>query len=128
MIYSLDRQQTWGYLSRHSGIRQLELFLKDGSGNLKYRYTYHSKPEDYREVTYKEIVSQHKDYEECLVQADMDTIEDGEVKFFVFAAKDQWGFFLLPVKRSNAQLYMGREQFYAFENDCWEMDFFDGMK
>lgn len=128
LIYSLDRQQTRGNLSRHSGIRQLKLFLKDGSGNLKYRYTYHSRQEDYKEATYEEIVSQHKDYAECLLQADMDTIEDDEVKFFVFAAKDQWGFFLLPVKRINAQLYVGKEQFYAFENDCWEMDFFDGLK
>lgn len=128
LIYSLDRQQTWGYLSRHRGIRQLELFLKDGSGNLKYRYTYHSREEEYQETTYEEIVSKHTNYAECLPQADMDTIEDDEVKFFVFAAKDQWGFFLLPVKRMNAQLYVGKEQFYAFENDCWEMDFFDGMK
>lgn len=128
LIYSLDRQQTWGYLSRHSEIRQLELFLKDGSGNLKYRYTYHNKNEAYQAMTYQEIVSEHSSYEECLPQADMDTIEDNEVKFFIFAAKDQWGFFLLPVKRMNAQLYVGKEEFYAFENDCWEMDFFDGMK
>lgn len=128
LIYSLDRQQVWGYLSRHSNIRQLELFLKDGSGNLKYRYTYHSREEDYSPYTYEEIIEKRPLYEECLPQADMDTIEEDEVKFFIYAAKDQWGFFLLPIKRRNAQLYVGREEFYAFENDCWEMDFFDGLK
>ena len=41
LIYSLDRTQTFGHLSRHSGIRQLELFQERWKrGNLKYRYTY----------------------------------------------------------------------------------------
>lgn len=128
LIYSLDRQQIWGFLSRNSGIRQLELFLKDGSGNLKYRYTYHNRQEEYVPVTYKEIVQKYSEYAECLPQADMDTIEENEVKFFIFAAKDQWGFFLLPIRRVQSLLHMGREEFYAFENDCWEMDFFDGTK
>ena len=25
-------------------------------------------------------------------------------------------------------LQLGKDAFYAFENDSWEMDFFDGMK
>ena len=40
LIYCLDRTQICGYLSRNSGISQLELFLKDGTGKLKHRYTY----------------------------------------------------------------------------------------
>ncbi len=128
LIYSLDRAQTYGHLSRNSGIRQLELFLKDGSGNLKYRYIYDNKEADYEETTYEEILDRYYDYGECIPQDDMDSIYEGEVKFFVFAAKDQWGFFLVPVTRRNSILCIGREAFYAFENDAWEMDFFDGLK
>ncbi|MCM1161725.1 MAG: molecular chaperone [Roseburia sp.] len=128
LIYSLDRKQTYGHLSRNSGIRQLELFLKDGNGNLKYRYIYDNKPEDYVETTYEKIQDKYMAYKECIRQDDTDDIVESEVKFFIFAAKDQWGFFLVPVTRKNSILYMGREAFYAFENDCWEMDFFDGMK
>jgi len=128
LIYSLDRTQTYGHLSRNSGIRQLELFLKDGSGNLKYRYIFDNKEADYEETTYEEILDRYYDYRECIPQDDMDSIYEGEVKFFVFAAKDQWGFFLVPVTRRNSILCIGREAFYAFENDAWEMDFFDGSK
>jgi hypothetical protein len=128
LIYSLDRTQTCGFLSRHQGIRQLELFLKDGTGNVKYRYTYHNKEENYKQVTYEEIYEKYIGYEECILQDETDNIEESEVKFFIFAAKDQWGFFLVPITRKDSLLYLGEEEFYAFENDCWEMDFFDGTK
>lgn len=128
LIYSLDRLQTYGNLSRNSGIRQLELFLKDGSGNLKYRYIYENRQSDYKETTYEEIMESYPSYTECIMQSDTDNIDEDEVKFFVFAAKDQWGFFLVPVTRKNSILYIGKEAFYQFENDAWEMDFFDGLK
>ncbi len=128
LIYSLNRTQTYGHLSRNSGIRQLELFLKDDAGKLKYRYIYDNKEIDYQKTTYKEIIEKYYSYRESIPQDEVDIIEEGEVKFFVFAAKDQWGFFLVPVTRKNSLLYLGREAFYAFENDAWEMDFFDGLK
>lgn len=128
LIYSLDRSQTYGHLSRNSGIRQLELFLKDGDGVLKYRYIYENRLSDYVEATYSEILDKYQNYAECIPQDDVDVISEGEVKFFVFAANDQWGFFLVPIQRKDSLLYLGREAYYAFENDAWEMDFFDGMK
>jgi len=128
LIYSLDRLQVSGSLSRNQGIRQLELFLKDESGNLKYRYTYHNKEEKYKKTTYDDIIEKYREYKECILQEDIDNIEESEVKFFVFAAKDQWGFFLIPIARKNSKLLLGEDAFYAFENDCWEMDFFDGNK
>ena len=128
LIYSLDRKQTSGHLSRNNAIRQLELYLKDGNGNLKYRYIYENRPENFVETTYEEILDKYYDYEDCIRQDETDDIVDGEVKFFVFAAKDQWGFFLVPITRRDSYLYVGKEAFYAFENDHWEMDFFDGMK
>lgn len=128
LIYSLDREQTNGFISRNSSIRQLELYLKDGSGNLKYRYIYENDNTSYERTTYEDIIISNPTYKECIPQGEMDLIDDGEVKFFVFAAKDQWGFFVLPVTRRNSYLYIGKQEFYAFENDNWEMDFFDGTK
>lgn len=128
LIYSLDRTQTCGYLSRHSGISQLELFLRDGTGNMKHRYIYDNRQADYQETTYEELIQDYSDYTECIMQDDVDTIEENEVKFFVFAAKDQWGFFLVPITRRNAMLYLGKSAFYPFENENWELDFFDGTK
>lgn len=128
LIFSLDRQKTHGYLSRNKGIRQLELLLKDGSGNLKYRFVYQNNPDKFQETTYEEILARYPNYEECIPQEEVDCIQTSEVKFFIFAAKDQWGFFLIPITRDGKSLYLGEQGFYPFENDCWEMDFFDGTK
>ena len=128
LIYSLDRTQTCGYLSRHSGISQLELFLRDGTGNMKHRYIYDNRQADYQETTYEDLIQDYSDYTECIMQDDVDTIEENEVKFFVFAAKDQWGFFLVPITRRNAMLYLRKSAFYPLEKENWELDFFDGTK
>jgi hypothetical protein len=128
LIYSLDRSQTYGYLSRNSGIRQLELFLKDGSGVLKYRYIYENREADYKETTFEELYEKYEEYSECFLQDEVDIINENEVKFFVFAARGQWGFYVVPIMRKNSLPFVGKEAFYAFENDAWEMDFFDGTK
>lgn len=128
LIYSLDRQKTHGFISRNKGIRQLELLLKDEAGKLKYRYVYQNNPDKYSAITYEEIMDRYYDYQECILQEDTDSILISEVKFFIFAAKDQWGFFLVPITRDGKQLYIGEQSFYPFENDSWEMDFFDGNK
>ena len=128
LIYCLDRTQISGYLSRNCDIRQLELFLKDGSGNLKYRYTYDNRQTGYKQATYEEIIENYSGYEECILQDDVDVIEENEVKFFVFAAKDQWGFFLVPIMRKDDWLWLGQDAFFEFENQNWEMSYFDGTK
>ena len=117
LIYSLDRTQTFGYLSRNSNIRQLELFLKDGRGNLKYRYVYTCNEADYQDTTSDEILEKYKTYYSYFVQDDFDNISENEVKFFVFAVQDQWGFLVVPVRRNQDILQLGKEYFYAFEND-----------
>lgn len=128
LIYSLDQEQRYGFLSRNKSIAQLELFLKDGSGKLQNRYTYRNDYREYVPVLYEEIAEKYAEYAQYIIQDDTDDIVDTEVKFFVFAANDQWGFYLLPIAREGNQLFMGREEFYMFENDVWEVDFFDGTK
>lgn len=128
LIAALDRTKSHGFLSRHKQIRTLELFLKDERGELRYRYVYENQPQDYKAITYEQIQKQYPDSAECIPQDDTDTISDTEVKFFVFAAKDQWGFYLVPVMREHTQLYIGKDAFYQFENSLWETDFFDGIR
>lgn len=128
LIAALDRGKSHGFLSRHKQIRTLELFLRDERGELRYRYVYENQPEDYKAVTYEQIRERYADSEECILQDDTDTISDNEVKFFVFAAKGQWGFYLVPVMREQTQLYLGKDAFYQFENSLWETDFFDGTR
>jgi hypothetical protein len=128
LIYCLDREQTYGYLSRSKDIRQFEMFLRDGDSNRKHRYIYINRLEEYKEVTYEDVIQLFPSYELCIPQAEIDNISEHEVKFFVFASQNQWGFHLLPITRNHSLIQMGQPAFYAFENDCWEMDFFDGTK
>ncbi len=128
LIYSLDQEQRYGFLSRNKSISHLELFLKDGSDRLQHRYIYKNDYREYRPVVYEEIAEMYAEYAHYIIQDDTDDIVDTEVKFFVFAANDQWGFYLLPIAREGNQLFLGREEFFAFENDVWEVDFFDGTK
>ena len=58
----------------------------------------------------------------------MDNIINGEVKYFVWADPDYWGFVVLPILREKDQLKMGEEQFIPFENDHWVTNYFDGMR
>ena len=61
-------------------------------------------------------------------QHETDNIENDEVKFFVWSLEDLWGFKVLSILRQDDELYLGKEQFFYFENDQWEKNFFDGMK
>lgn len=125
LICCLEKVVTAGYLSRNRDIRQLELLLKDGYGKIKFRYNYRNNPDEYKKTTFEDVKELYGRY---IYQDDTDNITDREVKFFVFAAGDQWGFFVVPITRDGTQLYIGREEFFAFENDMWEVDFFDGTK
>ena len=53
---------------------------------------------------------------------------NNEIKFFVWAEEELWGFYVLAVLRENDELYIGKEKLCYFENDEWEKNFFDGMK
>lgn len=125
LICSLDNVVAAGFISRNKDIRQLELILKDGYGKEKFRYNYRNEVGEYRPITFEQIDDMYHGY---IYQEDTDNITDREAKFFVFATADQWGFFVVPVTRNGTQLYIGKEEFFAFENDIWEVDFFDGTK
>lgn len=128
LIYSLDREQTYGYISRNRGVTLLELFLKDELGNEKYRYSYQNQLSAYEPVSFEKLKKTCAGLGENLIQDDVDNIAENETKFFIFAAKEDWGFYIVPVSRIQSQLYQGVMQYFPFENDAWEVDFFDGTK
>ena len=67
-------------------------------------------------------------YPNTIIQEETDTILEGELKFFVWVSRKQWGFIVLPVLREGDLLYKGEETFFDFEDDTWELNFFDGRK
>ena len=80
---------------------------------------------DFEEKLYEEI---HERYGEHIRQADTDDIAEQEVKFFIWARPEDWGFSVVPLYRRNRRLYLGKEEQFSFENDGWTQNFFDGMK
>ncbi len=51
-----------------------------------------------------------------------------EVKFFVWARPMDWCFVAVPVYRKEKMLYLGKEETFAFEDEGWVQNFFDGTR
>ena len=67
-------------------------------------------------------------YQDTVIQEETDIILEGEMKFFVWVSRERWGFVVLPILREGEVLYKGEETFFDFEDDTWELNFFDGRK
>lgn len=114
-----------GAISRPFGVSEVEFFLKESDGLLRKRYLYTDDRTHYKPVLYEDIRAK---YGRHIPQEETDSIQNGEVKFFVFSSGNEWGFHVLPVARQNEQLFLGKKVFCPFESDLSELDFFDGMK
>jgi len=125
LIHSLDRENTEGAISRTLESVALQLILKDVDQGEHYRYSITCDPRIFTPVTYEEIA---KNYATTVPQDDVDSIINGEVKYFIWADPGYWGFVVLPILRENEQLKMGKEQFIPFENDHWVTNYFDGTR
>lgn len=112
-----------GFISRYMDKIILKLYLKDNDENVKYEYSYTFKKEEMERVDSKTIGERYPN----INQHETDNIENNEIKFFVWAEEEMWGFYVLAVLRENHELYIGKEKLYYFENDEWEKNFFDGM-
>ena len=114
-----------GCISRNLEELTLQMYLKDGDGEERYRFQYQCRPDEFTVQTNEEI---QEIYGHFIRQAETDTIVNGEVKFFAWASREEWGFRIVPVCRRQDELYLGKQAFYCFENDNWINSFYDGMK
>ncbi|MDR2420674.1 MAG: hypothetical protein LBD49_01030 [Oscillospiraceae bacterium] len=124
LIESLDRDKVQGAVSRNMASVEVELTLSDARGAEKFTYSVTCDPNSFREATYERIEAE---YGEHIPQSDVDTIENGEVRYFVWADAGQWGFSVVPVLRRDEGLRVGDRQLLSFENDSWMVNYFDGM-
>lgn len=114
-----------GCISRNLEELTLQMHLKDGDGEERYRFQYQCRPEEFTPQTNEEI---REVYGRFIRQDETDTIVNGEVKFFVWAVQEEWGYQVVPVCRREDELYLGKAAFYCFENDNWINSFYDGTK
>jgi len=103
----------------------LQLYLKDTNGNLLYKYNCSFSKADFKPVEAEQIVEQYRD---GIIQDDVDSIVDRELRCFILADEERWGFVVVPILRYEEQLMLGPDQFYLFEIESWLMNFFDGTK
>lgn len=125
LIRSLDPEEHIGYISRFHIGNQLDLYLNDEQGKLLKTYYFAYDTSKFGKTTQKEIDDA---YAGTVIQEETDTILEGEMKFFVWVSKERWGFVILPILRDQEALYKGDETFFDFEDDTWELNFFDGRK
>lgn len=125
LIKSLDPENHIGYISRFHIGNQLDLYLNDEQGKMLKTYHFTYETAKFEKTTQKEIDDA---YAGTVIQEETDIIEEGEMKFFVWVSKERWGFVVLPVLRDREILYKGEETFFDFEDDTWELNFFDGRK
>jgi hypothetical protein len=123
LIESLDRNRIHGTVSRSMAAAEVELTLSDARGAEKFTYSVTCDPGSFRKVTYEQIEAE---YGAHIPQSDVDTIESGEVRYFVRADVGQWGFSIVPISRRGEDLFMGVRQLRSFENDSWMVNYFDG--
>ena len=118
------REINRGFISRFMDRILLKLYLKDSNDNVKYEYNYQFNEEELEKTDAKTIGKMFPN----INQHETDNIENNEVKFFVWEEEELWGFYVLAILRKEEELYIGKENFFYFENDKWERNFFDGLK
>ena len=47
-------------------------------------------------------------------------------RFFVYTDMNNWGFYVVPVQRYGDQLYLGKKQYFPYEDNLNEISDFDG--
>ncbi len=118
--------KTYGYISKNIQTKLIELCLKNGDGNIIHRYDFFTDFNDYKLTTYAEI---HEEYGNKILQTEVDQINEREIKLFTLSYDDNWGFYVVPIARNeNDEVYIGDKVYYPFENDEWEVNYFDGEK
>lgn len=125
LIRSLDRKNIRGFISRNMADLTLQLYLKDTDGNVRYKYNYSVNSEDFGAVEAQDVLDRYRGE---ILQGDLDTIVNRELKFFVLGNEERWGFLVVPVLRREEQLMLGPDHFFLFETDSWLTNFFDGTK
>ena len=85
LIKSLDREQTWGYISRNMTDLTLQLFLKDLNGQQRYKYNCSFNRKEFRPAEAEEIVEK---YQGQIIQDDVDSIVEKELRSFVLADEE----------------------------------------
>ena len=128
MISSLgELPQSFGFISKNVDTESVVLTLLDAENKILHNYYVELDVNEFNRTNYEETTSK---YSHKIAQRFIDDIVGGEMKIFTYAYEDKWGFYVLPIARirDDEDPLIGKELYFAFENDEWEANFFDGKK
>ena len=111
-----------GYIDKVSSVMELKLYLKN------------MEDEIIREIVYKnDIDFVDKDAKPLIEglrmkisQNETDNVPNDITRFLVYTDENCWGFYICPIRRTDDQIWMGRIDYYPFEDKINEVSFFDG--
>ena len=130
MISSLQElPKSQGSVSRNIGTESIVLTLRDSKQKALHNYALSFDATKFDITNYEQTTAE---YIGRISQSDIDNIVGGEMKIFTYAYEDKWGFHVVPLARREGDaedvLLLGKDKYFAFENDEWEANFFDGKK
>jgi len=116
----------YSFIDRTISAKILELELRDHDRAILQTIRIDFDVDRFEETTYDHLLTAH----EWLVnkQGDVDRIESGDVRIFVYSNDESWGFKCLAIANDRGNLSCSKEWFFPFESTEWETNFFDGKR
>ena len=111
-----------GEIDKTISAEELKIYVYNAEGDLKKELIYKN-DDDYEEMDAEDIIPI---FNGVITQNDTDTIQNLTTRFFIYTDLNNWGFFVFPIQRYEDQLFLGKKQYFAFEDDLNEISYFDG--
>ncbi len=111
-----------GYIDKTISAMELKIYIHNAEGELK------------KETVYKNDIQLQEEDAEIIIpkfngvitQNNTDTIQNDTIRFFIYTDMNKWGFFVFPVARKQNQLYLGKKQYFPYEDNLNEISYFNG--
>ena len=114
----------YSYIDRTYETKIIVFNLKDHDREILQVLKFDVNVRGYKETNYRELLQNHS----WLKQGDIDRIEDGEVRLFIYSNDESWGFKWIGIANNYEVLFCGEEKFVPFESTSWEVNFFNGKR
>ncbi len=111
-----------GYIDKSITAMELKVYLHNAEDEVKKEMIYKN-TDSYMEEDAEEIIPK---FNGVITQNDTDTIQNNTVRFFIYTDMNNWGFFICPVQRKENQLYLGKREYFPYEDILSEISYFDG--
>jgi hypothetical protein len=114
----------YSYIDRTTETKLIIFQLRDHDREVLQILKFNLFLENYVVTSYASLLENNT----WLRQGDVDRIEDGEARLFIYSNDESWGFKWLGIANIGGDLFCGQEQYVPFESTVWELNFFNGKR